>query len=368
MLSTLDRYVLRSLVINYVLGLGTMLSLYVALDMFVNMDEFTEHGYPFGTVLRNIASYYWPNLFVYFKQLSGAITLFACAATLARMRKLNELTAVLASGVSLHRVAAPVLGFALATSVLLVVDTEVLIPAVAHRLARDHDDIDGRRAYEVPFLRDADGSLLSAAKFDPIEQDLQGLLVLYRDAQGDIAATLEADRAYWEPFDDPEGGGRWRLVRGQLITRTTGPRSGLGPSSGQVVTERLYYESDLSPKIIELRQSEGWVRFLSLAQLRDLQKTGAAGAAAIAQTRHGRQTAPMVSLVLVLLGVPFFLNRMPAQVLSDATRCVGLCGLCYVVTIMGQTLRTESVSPLPAWIPIFVFGTWAVVLIDRIRT
>ncbi len=368
MLSTLDRYVLRSLVINYVLGLGTMLSLYIALDMFVNMDEFTEHGYSLGTVLYNIASYYWPNLFVYFKQLSGAITLFACAVTLARMRKLNELTAVLASGVSLYRVAAPVLGFALSTAILLVVDTEVLIPSVAHRLARAHDDIDGRRVYAVPFLRDVDGSLLSAARFDPIKQELEGLLVLYRDSRGDISATLEAERAIWEPSDHPEGGGRWRLVRGQLIARTTGQRSGLGPSNGQVVSERSYYESQLSPQVIELRQSEGWVRFLSLAQLRDLQKTGVASMAAIAQARHGRQTAPMVSLVLVLLGVPFFLNRMPAQVLSDATRCVALCGLCYIVTIMGQTLRTESISPLPAWIPIFVFGTWAVVLIDRIRT
>ena len=38
----------------------------------------------------------------------------------------------------------------------MVLDTEVLIPAVAHKLARDHDDADGTRAYEVLFLRDRD--------------------------------------------------------------------------------------------------------------------------------------------------------------------------------------------------------------------
>ena len=128
MLSVIDRYILRSLVANYVIALASMLSLYVVLDMFVNMDEFTEQGYPIPTVIQNIISYYWPSLFLYFAQLSGIITLFAGMATIARMRKLNEITAVLASGVSLYRVAAPIVVFGMITTSLLVVDTEWLIP------------------------------------------------------------------------------------------------------------------------------------------------------------------------------------------------------------------------------------------------
>ena len=96
MFSIIDRYVLKALLANYLIGLGVMMSLYVTLDMFVNMDEFTEQGYPIPTVIRNIISYYWPSLFLYFAQLSGIITLFAAMATIARMRKLNEITAVLA--------------------------------------------------------------------------------------------------------------------------------------------------------------------------------------------------------------------------------------------------------------------------------
>ena len=34
MMTVLDRYILRSLLFNYVVALGTMLSLYVVLDMF----------------------------------------------------------------------------------------------------------------------------------------------------------------------------------------------------------------------------------------------------------------------------------------------------------------------------------------------
>jgi hypothetical protein len=75
-----------------------------------------------------------------------------------------------------------------------------------------------------------------------------------------------------------------------------------------------------------------------------------------------------VSLLLLLLGVPFFLDRSPANVLSDSGKCMLACGLCYVVTFIVQSIRPETVSPLPTWIPIFIFGTLAMVLLDRVRT
>ena len=102
MLTVIDRYILKSLVTNYLIALGTMLSLYIVLDMFVNMDEFTEQGYPVWTVMGNMVSYYWPNLFVYFKELAGAISLFAGLATLAVLREPGRYAALHATGAHLR--------------------------------------------------------------------------------------------------------------------------------------------------------------------------------------------------------------------------------------------------------------------------
>jgi len=38
-----------------------------------------------------------------------------------------------------------------------------------------------------------------------------------------------------------------------------------------------------------------------------------------------------VHLLLLLLGLPFFLSRQPANMVSDAGRCLAVCGLCYLV-------------------------------------
>ncbi len=368
MLSVLDRYILRSLLINYLIALGAMLGLYVALDMFVNMDEFTEQDYPLPTVIRNIVGYYVPNLFLYFSQLSAAITLFACLATVANMRKQNELTALLSSGVSLYTVARPIIVFGVVMTGLLVLTTELAIPAVAHKLARDHDDVDGDRAYAVLFLHDRDGALLSAGQFHPTKRDLQRLLVLTRDENGAIIRTLEADRATWEPPDLLRPQGRWRLERGKQTTRVRSSDSSLGPRENKVTSFPAYYVSDLSPEAIQLRQSEDWYGFLSLAQLTELQHGPGLSLASILQTKHARKTAPIVSIILLLLGLPFFLDRSPDNVLSDTARSMAVCGACYISVFVVQSLQPSTGSALPAWIPVFVFGTLAVVLIDRIRT
>jgi len=368
MWSTLDRYILRSLLINYVIAIGVMISLYVVLDLFVNMDEFTEQGYPLATVLKNMAGYYAPNILLYFAQLSGVITLFACMATLSRMRKLNELTAVLASGVSLYRVAAPIVAFGLATTTLLVVDTEVFIPRVAHLLSRDHDDADGNRAYEALFLRDQQGALLSARQFHPRRHDLKSMLVIKTDEAGDLSSILEADSAEWEPPTPTRPMGRWVLNRGHQRTRSVCNDPQFGPTDCIEEQWPRYYETDLGPEEIQLRQSEGWLRFLSLKDLRELQNKGTADMVAILQTKHTRIATPIVAVILLLLGLPCFLARSPSNILNDAGKCVALCGLCYVVTFVAQSIRPETESALPAWIPIFVFATIAMVMVDRIRT
>ena len=194
-MNLLDRYILRSLVVNYAIALAVMISLYVVLDLFVNMDEFTEGEASAGAVLAAMLSYYGNNLFLYFAQLSGVITLFACLASIARMRRQNEMTAILASGVSLYRVAAPVVAFGLFAGALWVIDTELLIPSVGHKLARSHDDVLGRKTYGVWFLEDRDNALLSAQQFDPATETMKRMLVMYRGDSGAMSHVVQAEQA-----------------------------------------------------------------------------------------------------------------------------------------------------------------------------
>ena len=369
-MSTLDKYILRSLLANYLIAIGVMISLYVVLDLFFNMDEFTESAAGARKVVWDVAGFYGNRIFLYFAQLSGVITLFACMVTLARMRRTNELTAVLTSGMSLYRVAVPVLAFGVLTTALWYVDTEVCIPRIAHKLARRHDDARGRKTYGVWFLRDRENALLSAQQYLPSQQLLKRLLVLRRSPNGALETVLEADRAFWEPPTDSRPTGRWRLERGREPTRMRADGGALGPQGDIVRRPVDYHVSILDPRTIEMRQSAGWIRYLSSKRLAEL-SAGLEGQLLV-QARHAkaaRFTTPLVNLLLLLLGLPFILDRIPGSILASGGKALLVCGACFLLMFVTQNLGgMGTLSALPAWLPIIIFTPVAVVLIDRMRT
>ena len=360
MLSTLDRYIVRSFLINYLIALSVLVSMYIVLDLFVNFDEFTEEGLPAAQVARNIASYYGYNLFLYFAQLSGVITLFASACTLARMQRSNELTAILAAGTSLYRVAVPVVIAGVLMNIMLIADQEFIIPRFAHKLARPHDDVEGRRTYDVWFVPDANGALLSAVRFNPRDQMLHRMIVIKPDADGLGSEIIQADRAVYD--DRAE---EWILERGTRMHWSTG-EIGVRPEGDERVET---YPSQLTPDDLLLRQSAQWVQFLSIRQMDRLAAESGQQAARIMQAKHTRFTQPFVNMLLLLLGVPFFLNREPTRVLVNGAMCLLVTGLCFTVAFLGQHVISLPAYPaLPAWLPIMVFGPVAVWFLDSVRT
>jgi len=360
----LDRYIIRSFVVNYVTALAVLISLFVVVDLLVNLDEFAESGEAPGTVLGHIASYYGYNLFLYFAWLAGAITLVAAAFTLGRMVRDNELTAVLAAGTSLYRVAAPVVVVGVLMNVLWLVDQEFVIPRIAHKLAREQDDVEGRRTYGVWFAPDRDGALLSAARFHPKTKQMRRVIIMQRDAQGLASRFIVADSARWNPEAQA-----WDLGRGTIFERPTGGASGPLASGGQLDKQPISrYHSDLRPEDLVLRQAGQWIDFLSVGQMVALERRGARNPR-IAQAKHGRFTQPLINMLLLLLGIPFFLTREPRPVLTSGAICVGVGGLFFVFSFISQNLIYSSSLPaLSAWLPIIVFGPLVVVLLDSIRT
>lgn len=365
MLRTVDRYLLRAFLWNYALSLFVMISLYVTLDLFLNFDEFTENGYPIGHVLLNVIDFYGYNIPLYFAQLSGPITLFAAAMTLARMHRANEMTAMLASGMSMYRIAAPVLAAGLLMNVLWVADQEALIPRIAPKLSRFRDDVEGRRVYRAWCLRDGENRLLSAAKFVPGQSLLGNLNVIERTPDGQFAGVIVADTAEWEAAER-----RWKLTRGLELRPGTESGDGFRPDAKLERRAVEYYETDLTPDELMLRQSKQWLGFLGLSQLADLERRGIVGEEQVARIRHQRFTQPFLNMILLVLGIVFFLNREPRSVVVLGGKALALSALVFITGYVGQQLvGAITVAPaLPAWVPILLFTPVAALMLDGVKT
>lgn len=370
----LDRYILRAFFINYLIALTVMVGLYILLDLFVNLDEFTKlrSDGKLQTVVK-VIDYYGYNLFLYFSQLAGTILLVAACCTLARLHRTNELTAILASGTSLYRVATPVLLASLALNGLWFFDQEVMIPRFADKLARKHGDIEGRRSFSVWFQPDRENALVSATQFQPRAREMRGVLIMKRDKLGRMIEVIRADRARWD-----EERAVWHLEKG-MQTRFAGqatpatdvgkPITAVEELGGLSVSE---YASDLTPKELALQQASLWTNFVSLPDIERLQQRFAStGTTEFIKLKHKRLTVILINMIMLCLGMPFFLNRERVSVIVAGGQCLAVCGLCYVLTFVCQSvdLGVLGMSPaLPAWLPVLIFGPIAVLFMDSIKT
>lgn len=360
-MKTLDRYLLRSFLFNYFAALFVMVSLYVVLDLFFNLDEFTENDKSLFWVVADIINYYSYNVPAYFSQLSGVITLFAACFTLARLQWANETTAVLASGVSLYRLAAPIVVAGFCMNILLVANFEWIIPSIAPKLARSRDDVDGARVYDLWFVKDGD-HLISAQYFRPKTGEIRNLYVVELAGPSNrLAGAVTATNAKWDYQLH-----RWDLVGGRRYDLA-------GNENTPVLPIPLdHYESQLDPDKLVLRKMVAWTQFLSTSQLNELVSQDPNRRDLVDQIKHSRFTQPITNMILLLLGISFFMSRLPREsVLNQAVKAIGTCAVLIMLAFTGQHL-VGAIGTLPAafpaWIPIFIFGPIAVVLLDNVKT
>ncbi len=122
-MKTLDRYIVRNFLSAAILWFLILMSLRGVIDMFVNMDEFAKAASmrkeTFLQLIGDIVNYYGYQSIAYVTELGGVIIVSAATFSLARMNHTNELTAMLASGVSLRRVVAPIVACSMAMGALL---------------------------------------------------------------------------------------------------------------------------------------------------------------------------------------------------------------------------------------------------------
>ncbi len=386
-MTILDRYIIRSFIRNYLLSFVVLVGMYIALDMIFNFDELTRNmtgsdtgngggDVPLLQILRliaQIADFYVYKIFAYFIILSGIIPVVAAAFTLMRMTRLNELTAMLAAGVPLLRIAAPVIAMGILVGMLVVADQELIIPHIAYKLAREHDEIARPRlaSYQIRAMEDSTGSLLMAAKYDPpdVEQNIPAKMhrvdIIQFNEEGKPLAYVQAKEA---TYNDRQK--LWKLDGG---VRQTGLRPD-DPVSTQQVTQ---WQTSIGPEEIGLRRRASFVDLLSTAQINQLLAYPRNyGTVPLLRVKHWRVVQPIMNVVLILLAIPCVLTREPTGVKAAALRTVVSTGGCLAVVFLCLQVAANPPSPSLVrywpmailWLPVFVFAPLAVWLLDRVKS
>ena len=194
----MDLYLLRRFFAYFGILMLVFVFLFEAFTFFELLDDIARHRIAFIVVME----YFWFLTPFLIYQLAPLAALVAILATLGIMSKNNEIVACKASGISLYRLAVPLLfaGLALAGSMILLDDT--FLPYANQRQDALRNQIKGRPAqtYKQPerWIFGQNSKIYNYDLFDPAQNLFGGLTVLEIDPLTfEIRRRVFAARAQW---------------------------------------------------------------------------------------------------------------------------------------------------------------------------
>ncbi len=403
-MTTIDRYIIRQFLINFVILAVVLLSFFVLVDLVFALDEFVEAGrvwaerwaggddadepgrwQRFLGTLWAIADFYGPMLLLIICWLAGLLVSTAMGFTLTNLSRSGELIAMVTSGLSMHRLAAPIV----VTSALLIgltlLDQELLIPKLASKLARKHSQVAEPMVdtWAVPYTPDSGLNLFRAATFDPDDGVLRDITVLVRGKNGRLSCRISAEHGQW----DAQRGG-WSLTTMKVRAMQQDhaqPRPTAGAVEQDCATlkdadaraECLcgrtrhtgFITTDLSPQVLRVRRAELFTEFLSLRELGELMNNPAAEADRVQKIMHKRFSLIVVNILIVVMGLPFFLTREPTNVFLQTVKAGGVCLVAWGGGFMLLHLNLPGVSPVvAAWLPVVFLLPISALLMMSVKT
>ncbi len=194
----MDLYLLRRFFSYFAMLMLVFVFLFEAFTFFELLDDIARHRIAFIVVV----DYFWFLTPYLLYQLAPLAALVAILVTLGVMSKNNEIVACKASGISLYRLAVPLLfaGLALAASMIVLDDT--FLPYANQRQDALRNQIKGKppQTYRQPerWIFGENSKIYNYDLFDPAQNLFGGLTVLEMDpATFEVRRRVFAVRAQW---------------------------------------------------------------------------------------------------------------------------------------------------------------------------
>jgi lipopolysaccharide export system permease protein len=368
----IDRYVLSLFIKVTIVCFLSLAGLYVVIDAFSNLDEFLTYGKQQGNTLLVLADYYLPRTVWFFDRTAGLLAMISSIFAITMLQRTNELTALMAAGVSKSRIIAPIVAATLVIAGIAAANREFYLPTVRDKLTRNAQDWTGTAARKVTPRYDLRSDILLSGKHTfANEKRVEEPVFRLPPELSTWGRQIIAENAFYKSAEGDR-------PAGYLLTNVRLPVN-LAQLDSLVVEDRrtVFSPKDtpwLKPNecfvasVVSFEQLSiggNWRQYLSTEEL----VTGIRGrvieaGADVRVLLHARMVQPLLDITLVFLGLPLVLARGNRNIFVAAGIALGLVAGFYIVVLACHGLGSNYLlSPvLAAWLPLLIFGPLAFTL------
>lgn len=355
----LDRYILRSWVVIFVLTALGFPVVSIMINMTDNLEKLLDRGLKLPEIF---VSYFYAlpeNVFL----VMPAAVLFATVFTVGNLGRHSELTAAKAGGQSFFRLTVPIFLAALAASGLAYVVGELAPESTSRQLELQKTRVARPRTARYNFVFRADQGWVYTIRSLDVQHRSLRQLVFERQGRGEEYPSLAvtADSA---TYDDTLK--TWHLWQG-TSRRMTGPS---GQLSFTFTSARLRALSQEPADLLAEPKAPEEMRYAELTRYIEALKRSGNDTSKIEVDRALKIALPAACLVIALFGAPLAVTSPRQGTAIGIAISLGTTVIYLTLIQLAKAVGvTGAVNPVAAaWAPNVLFFGAAVWLLSRVRT
>jgi LPS export ABC transporter permease LptF/LPS export ABC transporter permease LptG len=347
----IDLYVLRSFLFYFGVILLGFILLVETFTFFELLDDIARRRVPFLTVV-NYFRFLAPSLLY---QLAPLVALVGVLVTLGLMAKNNEIVAFKAAGVSLYRLALPLLAMGLAIAAALLVLDDTYLPYANQRQDALRNQIKGRPAQTFfqtrrRWIFGEKSKIYNYELFDSDRSLFGGLNVIELDpATFQMRRRVYANRAVWDPAQKS-----WELESGWVRDFSGGAVESYLPFRSYRLAELTEPPSYFNREVRQSYQMN-WRELQRYIQ--ELRQAGFDVARLTVQW-HKKLAFPVIAPVIILLAIPFAFLVGTRGAVGGVALGVAIAIVYWAVSALFEAMGAVGQLPpfLAAWAPDAIFA------------
>ena len=377
-MTTFDRYLLRRFWHVFGIGYFATVGLYVIFDGFTNVDAFqgrAKAGTSALVVLGSMAQHYACQSTLLFDMVGPFLTVISTMVVFALLQKHREIHPILSAGVPTFRLIVPMLVGTLIVNGLLIVNQEVVFPALSAELLKPMgtNSSDGQ---PVKSQRDFSSHIeIAAQQLFLADHRLQNaeFLLPAPELVSEITTLKASEAVYRRKSKQLPAGWLLKHAKPQFDDLR------LTPAGAKVILpvnheDEVFVKSDVGCELLlEGSMAASSYRYRSTIDLVErLRNPSMSVMTTRAQTLHlhERLTRTLANLLAVCLTVPLVLRKESFSLITNMAIC------CLVMVLM-IAVREGTVyfgrmnwiqQDLAVWLPIILCGGLIAWFSDRVQT
>ena len=370
MLRILDRYILKHYLQTLAICFISLVGLYTVVDALSHLDDFLTHAPKYGGLFSLLTNYYGVRALSFFDRTSAILALMASIFTLLWLRNHNEMTALMAAGVSKLRILKPVLIASLLLFIVAAINRETLLPMFRAELMRDSRQFGKTEGKALQGTVDAQtGIIISGESAHVASQTIKNPQFVLPVTLANLGTQLVAEKAKFVVAADEKPGGY--LLSNVDATSGILKQPSLQLSGEPVVLtpfdtpwlkeDQVFVVSGLT--LEQVAEGNTWQNYATTAELiRHAKSPSIATTSDVQVAVHSRFLRPFLDATLLFIGLPIILARGGSNIFLSIGLCVGIVALFFVVTIICQFVGSSqwTTPALAAWLPLLIFAPIAV--------